>query len=458
MWRYSDSCQGCSSALSAALAWRRDLKNQKLLGISRQPTMSTPIYTVTSILSKPYVMKKDGDGYKGFLVDVLDKVAELVGFKYNIRLSKDGQYGSYNNGQWSGMIGEVVRREANIGLGDVIITRERERVVDFSKPYLTQTLRLLVKRSRRYDPGLGLLLEPFSVELWFYILFALLLVAILFVLIGRFNPFEWRQVASDKDPRGARHSFGLRESFMFVFSTITLQGYRETPRSLAGRVLAVSWFIFIFFTVVAYIGAAVTFMSAGVRMQPLPFEGLEDIVDGGEIQIGMVRHGSAFQKFKTSKIDMYQRVADYVEMQNSFVNNTAEGIERVRRSHGNFVMIMESLTAEYHAERPPCSVMVYGKSYFSQALALFTNQGSGLKQKIDDALLKLREDGTIHMLQRKWWKAGFCGPAVYKKQPTTRAVQVSIRRLAAPFLLLLVGAILAVVVLLGEIVFRKHRQ
>ncbi|XP_046561717.1 glutamate receptor 4-like isoform X5 [Haliotis rubra] len=421
--------------------------------------MSTPIYTVTSILSKPYVMKKDGDGYKGFLVDVLDKVAELVGFKYNIRLSKDGQYGSYNNGQWSGMIGEVVRREANIGLGDVIITRERERVVDFSKPYLTQTLRLLVKRSRRYDPGLGLLLEPFSVELWFYILFALLLVAILFVLIGRFNPFEWRQVASDKDPRGARHSFGLRESFMFVFSTITLQGYRETPRSLAGRVLAVSWFIFIFFTVVAYIGAAMTIISAEGGMPSLPFEGLEDIVDDGRISIGMVRHGSAFQSFKTSKEDIYQRVANYVEMRNSFVNNTAEGIERVRRSHGNFVMIMESLTAEYHAEQLPCNVMVYGKSHFSKALALFTIQGSGLKLKIDDALRKLREDGTLYKLQVLWWGKWFCFPGVAKRQqPTIRAVQVSFRRLAAPFLLLMVGAILAVVVLLGEIVFKKLRQ
>ncbi|XP_046561718.1 probable glutamate receptor [Haliotis rubra] len=305
--------------------------------------MSAPTYTVTSILSDPYVMKKDGEGYKGFLVDVLDKVAELVGFKYNIRLSKDGKYGSYGNGQWSGMIGEVVRREANIGLGDVTITRERERVVDFSKPYLSQTLRLLVKTPKRYEPGLGYFLQPFSSEIWLSILFALLLVAILFVLIGRFNPFEWRQVASDKDPRGARHSFGLRESFMFVFSTITLQGYRETPRSLAGRVLVVSWFIFVFFIVVAYIGAAVTFMSAEVGMPSLPFEDLEDIVDGGDIQIGMVRHGSSFKSFKTSKVDIYQRVADYVEMRNSFVNNTAEGIERVRRSHGNFVMILESL-------------------------------------------------------------------------------------------------------------------
>ncbi|XP_046561683.1 glutamate receptor ionotropic, kainate 1-like [Haliotis rubra] len=419
--------------------------------------MSAPTYVATTILSDPYVMKGDGEAYEGFLVDILDKVAEKVGFYYLIQPSKGGQYGSYSNGQWSGMIGEVVRREANIGLGDVIITRERERVVDFSKPYLTQTLRLLVKKPRMYDPGLTFLLEPFSVELWFYILFALLLVAILFVLIGRFNPFEWRQVPSDKDPRGARHSFGLRESFMFVFSTITLQGYRETPRSLAGRVLAVSWFIFVFFTVVAYIGAAVTFMLAGERMPSLPFEDLEDIVNGGKIQIGMVRHGSAFKSFKTSKVDIYQRVAAYVEMQNSFVNNTAEGIERVRRRHGNFVMIMESLRAEYITERQ-CDVMVYGKSHFSKALAFFTIQGSGLKQKIDDALLTLKEDGTMHMLKEKWWKAGFCGPAVNKKEPTIRAVEVTVRRLAAPFLLLLAGAILAVVVLLGEIVFRKLRQ
>ncbi|XP_067667883.1 glutamate receptor 4-like [Haliotis asinina] len=418
--------------------------------------MSTINYTVTSMLSDPYVMKKDGEGYKGFLVDVLDKVAELVGFNYNIRLSKDGKYGSYSNGQWSGMIGEVVRGEADIGLGDVVITRERERVVDFSKPYLSQGLRLLVKKPRRYEPGLGLLLQPFSMECWLSILFALLVVAILFVLISRFNPFKWRQVASDKDPRGARHSFGPRESFMFAFSTITLQGYRETPRSLAGRVLAVSWFIFIFFTVVAYIGTTVNFMSVGEGMQPLPFEDIEDLADSGGIQIGMVHHGSVFQTFRKSKMDIYQRVADYVEMQNSFVSSTAEGIERVRRSHGGFVMIMESLPAEYFAERKPCDVMVHGKSHFSQGLALFTYQGSDLREKIDDALLTLIEDGTIHLLQRKWWKGWFCRPAVDEIQPISSAF--TFQRLATPFILLVMGAILAVVVLFGEIVFWKLRQ
>ncbi|XP_071100464.1 glutamate receptor 4-like [Haliotis cracherodii] len=431
-----------------------------LLRTARQTKMTAPNYTVTSILSSPYVMKKDGGGYKGFLVDLLEKVAEEVGFKYNIRLCKDGKYGSYSNGYWNGMIGEVVRREASIGLGDVTITRERDRVVDFSKPYQSQTLRLLVKKPSWHPPGLGFLLDPFSSEIWLSILFALLLVAILFVVIGRFNPFEWRQVASDKDPRGARHSFGLRESFMFVFSTITLQGYRETPRSLAGRVLAVSWFIFVFFMVVAYIGAATAFMLAGQSMPSMPFEDLEDIIDQKEIQIGMVRGGSSFQKFKDSKIGIYQRVADYVEMQDSFVNSTKEGLEKVRGRAGHFVMLMESLRADYIAQQLPCDVMVYGNSYFSMGLGLFTNQGSGLKQKIDDALLRLREDGTIHMLQQRWWEKGICAPVnvAEKRQQTITASQTTLRKLAAPFLLLLIGAILAVVVLVGEIVFRKLRQ
>ncbi|XP_046377034.2 glutamate receptor 1-like [Haliotis rufescens] len=419
------------------------------------------VYNVTAVLSNPYVMKKHGGGYKGFLVDLLNKISEQAGFKYNIQLAKDGNYGSLVDGRWNGMIGEVVRGEADIGLGDITITTMRERYVDFSKPYLSQSLRLLGKKPVRYYPGLGTLLEPFTVELWLSILIALLLVAILFVVIGRFNPFEWRQVASDKDPRGARHSFGLRESFMFVFSTITLQGYRETPRSLAGRVLAVSWFIFVFFTVVAYIGASTAFMLAGGKLATSPPGDLEDIVNDRTVQVGMVRGGSSFQTFRTSTIDIYNRLADYVEMQDSFVSTAEEGLERVRGGGGDFVMLMESLRADYIAQQLPCDVMAYGKGHFSMGLSLITKHGSGLKREINAALLRLKEDGIIGKMQQKWWTLmGRCPVArvANKQQPTIMAVRVGARRLAAPFLLLLIGAILAVVVLVGEIVFRKLRQ
>jgi len=47
--------------------------------------------------------------YKGFSIDVLDGLANILGFKYDIYQVGDGKYGSaLPNGSWNGMIGELI--------------------------------------------------------------------------------------------------------------------------------------------------------------------------------------------------------------------------------------------------------------------------------------------------------------------------------------------------------------
>lgn len=49
--------------------------------------------------------------YKGFSIDVLDALAKILGFKYDIYQVGDGKYGSeLPNGSWNGMIGELIAK------------------------------------------------------------------------------------------------------------------------------------------------------------------------------------------------------------------------------------------------------------------------------------------------------------------------------------------------------------
>lgn len=66
----------------------------------------------------PYVMLRhnhqelDGnDRYEGFCVDMLKELADILKFKYRIRLVGDGLYGVPGaNGTWTGMVGELISR------------------------------------------------------------------------------------------------------------------------------------------------------------------------------------------------------------------------------------------------------------------------------------------------------------------------------------------------------------
>lgn len=47
--------------------------------------------------------------YKGFSIDVLDALAKILGFKYDMYQVGDGKYGTtLANGSWNGMIGELI--------------------------------------------------------------------------------------------------------------------------------------------------------------------------------------------------------------------------------------------------------------------------------------------------------------------------------------------------------------
>lgn len=48
--------------------------------------------------------------FEGYCVDLLQELSKALGFSYEIRLAPDGAYGlKSDNGDWDGMIGEVVR-------------------------------------------------------------------------------------------------------------------------------------------------------------------------------------------------------------------------------------------------------------------------------------------------------------------------------------------------------------
>ena len=75
---------------------------------------------VTTVLNEPFTMlrdsadKKDGnEQFEGYGIDLVEELSKILQFKYTFQLVKDKAYGVKDkNGEWNGMIGEVLRGEA----------------------------------------------------------------------------------------------------------------------------------------------------------------------------------------------------------------------------------------------------------------------------------------------------------------------------------------------------------
>jgi len=110
--------------------------------------------TISTVTNTPYLIIKDNsealtgnDRYEGILVDLLDELSSRLGFTYTLKLASDGRYGVLTNtGEWTGMVGEVVRGEADMAVADMTVTSVREMVIDFTHPYMYSGLSVLYSR------------------------------------------------------------------------------------------------------------------------------------------------------------------------------------------------------------------------------------------------------------------------------------------------------------------------
>ncbi|OWA51398.1 putative Glutamate receptor ionotropic, kainate 5 [Hypsibius exemplaris] len=118
---------------------------------ANNPILTTPIFfSKRRIYYKPPINCHCDIGETLYL---LEKIAVLANFTYEIRLVPDNQYGvkidknGSGNWTWTGMIGEVIRNKADLTMGDIAVTRAREQVVDFTYPFMTSGLTILARRS-----------------------------------------------------------------------------------------------------------------------------------------------------------------------------------------------------------------------------------------------------------------------------------------------------------------------
>lgn len=77
---------------------------------------------------------KSKRGYKGYSIDLLDKIGTIVDFDYTIK-EVDGYGRMDETGEWNGVVRKLIDKEADIGLGTMQVTVDRDRVVDFTIPY-----------------------------------------------------------------------------------------------------------------------------------------------------------------------------------------------------------------------------------------------------------------------------------------------------------------------------------
>uniref|UniRef100_A0A8C6TE25 Glutamate receptor n=1 Tax=Neogobius melanostomus TaxID=47308 RepID=A0A8C6TE25_9GOBI len=434
--------------------------NSTSLDINVSETLANKTLIVTTILENPYVMRKENyqdfqgnDQYQGFCVDMLRELADILKFSFKIKLVDDGLYGAPEpNGSWTGMVGELINRKADLAVAGFTITSEREKVIDFSKPFMTLGISILYRVQLGRKPGYFSFLDPFSPAVWLFMLLAYLAVSCVLFLAARLSPYEWYNPHPCLRERRdmLENQYTLGNSLWFPVGGFMQQGSEIMPRALSTRCVSGVWWAFTLIIISSYTANLAAFLT--VQRMEVPIESPDDLADQTNIEYGTIHGGSTMTFFMNSRYQTYQRMWNYMNSKQPsvFVKSTEEGIARVVNS--KYAFLMESTMNEYHRGLN-CNLTQIGGLLDTKGYGIGMPLGSPFRDELTLAILQLQENNRLEILKRRWWEGGQC-----PKEEDHRAKGLGMENIGGIFVVLICGLIIAVFVAIMEFVWSTRRS
>uniref|UniRef100_A0A673CFQ8 Glutamate receptor n=1 Tax=Sphaeramia orbicularis TaxID=375764 RepID=A0A673CFQ8_9TELE len=406
-----------------------------------QSSTNSCVYHVTKTEKKtwnenPYVMYKKSDKplygndrFEGYCLDLLKELSNILGFSYEVKLVSDGKYGAQNDkGEWNGMV-------ADLAVAPLTITYVREKVIDFSKPFMTLGISILYHKPNGTNPGVFSFLNPLSPDIWMYVLLACLGVSCVF------TPYEWYNPhPCNPDSDVVENNFTLINSVWFGVGALMQQGSELMPKALSTRIVGGIWWFFTLIIISSY--------TDGLTI---------DSADDLQNFHGMTRPtlpliGSSVLMPTKSKISTYEKMWAFMSSRKNtaLVKNNREGIQRVLTT--DYALLMESTSIEYISQRN-CNLTQIGGLIDSKGYGVGTPIGSPYRDKVTIAILQLQEEGKLHMMKEKWWRGNGC-----PEEDSKEASALGVENIGGIFIVLAAGLVLSVFVAIGEFIYKSRKN
>uniref|UniRef100_A0A4W2IGI1 Glutamate receptor n=1 Tax=Bos indicus x Bos taurus TaxID=30522 RepID=A0A4W2IGI1_BOBOX len=341
--------------------------------------------------------------------------------------------------------------KADLAVAPLTITYVREKVIDFSKPFMTLGISILYRKPNGTNPGVFSFLNPLSPDIWMYVLLACLGVSCVLFVIARFTPYEWYNPhPCNPDSDVVENNFTLLNSFWFGVGALMQQGSELMPKALSTRIVGGIWWFFTLIIISSYTANLAAFLT--VERMESPIDSADDLAKQTKIEYGAVRDGSTMTFFKKSKISTYEKMWAFMSsrQQTALVKNSDEGIHRVLTT--DYALLMESTSIEYVTQRN-CNLTQIGGLIDSKGYGVGTPIGSPYRDKITIAILQLQEEGKLHMMKEKWWRGNGC-----PEEDNKEASALGVENIGGIFIVLAAGLVLSVFVAIGEFIYKSRKN
>nr|QGW50296.1 ionotropic receptor 75p [Chouioia cunea] len=349
------------------------------------------------------------------------------------------------NGSWTGMTGQLSRKEIDIGGTSMFIIGDRWNDVHFI-PLSTPTRQAFIFRQPPLSFVSNLFTLPFRPSVWIAIG---ILLMIIFAMLLLATKWEWRKVYADREFSENEPKPNLSDQLLLILGVCAQQGFGRSPYTVPSRIVLLMLLLAVLNLYASYSANIVALLQSTTTSITSLKDLLESPIKCGANDIVYNRH-----YFKLEKDPVKRAIIDKkIEPKGSKANwmTADEGISRVRQ--GFFAFLIETgpgyrILQETFEEDEKCGFReMYFIDHFDPMFAIVKR--SPYKELIRVNSLKIWESGLKSKEMSR----------LYTKRPPcngrNKFVSVGLNECYFAFYIIGYGVLFAILAFLVEILSKK---
>ncbi|XP_065921635.1 glutamate receptor ionotropic, kainate 2-like isoform X2 [Magallana gigas] len=355
---------------------------------------------VVSVEDEPFQMRVDkGNGsfyYYGFTYDLLNEFAKQFNFRYEFLDSVDGLYGNptNDNKNASGMIGMVMRGEADIAVGPFTITAERRKVVDFIYPFQEEGSGIIVRKVDNEADRIFRVFSPLDTDSWLATGAAAFVAAVVLSIIVKLSPFS----------KGLHNK--VSASFWLVFSAFLHQGEEKSSKSVPARLVMGFWWVFTIIVMSLYTANLAAFLT--VSLGKAPIKNLEELA-AQSVYKPLISDGTNLHMlFKKAEKGIYKKIWDMMRDMPK-LKSLKQVYEMIIK--GNYAYITDESEARFMAMKDCKNLEMAEETFNKGVLSFVIRKNAEFKRAFDKHMLKMVQIGMVDKYRKIWWDKHSCHSA-----------------------------------------------
>ena len=327
--------------------------------------------TIATVTRAPFSIETE-NGHGGFSNDLMDAAAAEIGLPV--------RYVRYDT--FGGMLDAVQNGDADAAIANISITAERERLMDFTQPIFDGGVQVMLQPET--GRSLGILSVILTRDIGILVLTALVLLLgggmLMYVFERRHQPYF------DLAPKDA-----VFPAFWWALNLVVNGGFEERmPRSRPGRVFGVFLVIGSLFIVSIFVAQITAVLTVNAIQDTV-----DDLSDLDGRSVGTIA-GSTTADFLNDRGISHQTYAGLDDLIEKFEDQTIEA-----------VVFDGPILAYYVQTKGQGKARLLDRVYRRESYGMVFSSGSPYREAVDQAFLRLDEDGTYRNLTIKWFGAAY---------------------------------------------------